>query len=143
MTRYLILAHQTATSPQLARTVHQIVGREPDATFTIVVPAAPLGYWRTWEESGARQYADQQGRAAKEMLEGEGAKSVSYVVGSRHELDAIGDELRDGPGYDALIICTLPPGVSRWLKRDLPHQAEREFGLPVTHVVAERVPAHA
>jgi hypothetical protein len=76
------------------------------------------------------------------MLEREGANSVRYVIGDRQELDAVADELRDGPGYDALIVCTLPPGVSRWLKRDIPHQAER-FGLPVFHVTAHRVPAHA
>lgn len=142
MTRYLILAHQTATSPDLAKAVQGIVAREPDAEFTLVVPAAPLGYWKTWEENRARDYADEQGRAATAMLERDGVKSVRYVIGARQELDAVADELRDGPGYDGLIVCTLPPGLSRWLKRDTPRQAE-QFGLPVIHVTAHRVPAHA
>jgi hypothetical protein len=41
------------------------------------------------------------------------------------------------PGYDTLVICTLPPGISRWLKLDLVHRAERKFGPRVIHVVAE------
>lgn len=57
---------------------------------------------------------------------------------------AIDDELREHPGYDAIIISTLPAGLSRWLKMDLPHQAEKRFGLPVVHLVAKpRVPAGA
>jgi len=37
----------------------------------------------------------------------------------------------------ALVICTFPPGVSRWLKLDLVHRAERKFHVPVIHVVTE------
>jgi hypothetical protein len=54
-------------------------------------------------------------------------------------LQAIADELGKHPGYDTLVICTLPPGLSRWLRLDLVHQAKRKFGLPVVHVVAEAV----
>jgi PhnB protein len=52
-------------------------------------------------------------------------------------LQAITDELRTHPGYATLVICTLPPGISRWLKLDLVHRAERKFGLRVIHVVAQ------
>jgi hypothetical protein len=49
---------------------------------------------------------------------------------------AIRDALR-GHVFDGIILSTLPPGVSRWLKLDLPHRVERDFGVPVTHVVAD------
>ncbi len=37
----------------------------------------------------------------------------------------------------ALVICTFPPAVSRWLKLDLVHRAERKVHVPVIHVVTE------
>jgi steroid delta-isomerase-like uncharacterized protein len=56
-------------------------------------------------------------------------------------VQAIADELLAHSGYDTLVISTLPPGISRWLKLDLVHRAGRKFGLPVMHVVAEAAPA--
>ena len=37
--------------------------------------------------------------------------------------------------YDEIIVSTLPPRISRWLKLDLVSKA-RGLGLPVTHVEA-------
>jgi hypothetical protein len=37
--------------------------------------------------------------------------------------------------FDEVIVATLPRRVSRWLRADLPHQAERRFGLPVTTII--------
>jgi GABA permease len=34
--------------------------------------------------------------------------------------------------FDEVIVATLPRRFSRWLTADLPHQAERRFGLAVT-----------
>ena len=45
--------------------------------------------------------------------------------------------------FDEIILSTLPPGVSRWLKQDLPHRVERDFSLPVSHVIATEEPAAA
>jgi hypothetical protein len=36
--------------------------------------------------------------------------------------------------FDEIIVATLPR-VSRWLGADLPRQAERRFGLPVTTII--------
>ncbi|MGY1622082.1 hypothetical protein ACI789_07810 [Geodermatophilus sp. SYSU D00965] len=36
---------------------------------------------------------------------------------------------------DAVIVSTLPLGLSRWLRRDLPGRLERAARLPVEHVV--------
>ncbi|MGI8685870.1 MAG: hypothetical protein ACR2MO_12440 [Acidimicrobiales bacterium] len=41
------------------------------------------------------------------------------------------------PPFDEILLFTHPPGVSRWLHQDLPHRAQRQFAIPVTHVVAE------
>jgi hypothetical protein len=80
--------------------------------------------------------ASQRAESARLLLEENlNAKVIRTTVGSSDPLRAIGDELSAHPEYDTLLICTLPPGVSRWLHLDLVHQAKK-FHLPVTHVVA-------
>jgi len=140
MSRYLVVTHQTALSPDLQRKVSALVAADPAAEYAVLVPEAP-GLPYTWEGETvdvARQRAD----AAKTLLEETArARVFRTAVGAAEPLQAITDELLAQPGYDALVICTLPPGVSRWLKLDLVHRAERKFGLRVIHVVAG-VPAH-
>ena len=40
---------------------------------------------------------------------------------------------------DAVIVSTLPAGVSRWLKMDLPSRIDRMTDAPVTTIEAEPV----
>ena len=40
--------------------------------------------------------------------------------------------------FDEIVVVTLPRFISRWLKADLPHQAERRFGLPVKTIITKR-----
>ena len=136
MSRYLIVTHQTALSPDLQRKVSALVAEDPAAEFAVLVPEAP-GLPLTWEGETV-DVAGQRAEAAKTLLEETArARVFRTAVGAPEPLQAITDELRMHPGYDTLIICTLPPGVSRWLKLDLVHRAERKFGLRVIHVVAE------
>jgi hypothetical protein len=67
---------------------------------------------------------------------------ISGVVGDASPVLAINDVLIEQP-CDEIILSTLPPGVSRWLKRDLPHRVEQRFGLPVTTVIGEPQAASA
>ena len=62
---------------------------------------------------------------------------VEGEVGDGNPMLAIGDALRDHGPFDEIVISTLPKGLSKWLKVDLPHRAEASFGLRVTHVVEE------
>jgi H+/Cl- antiporter ClcA len=48
---------------------------------------------------------------------------------------AVRQALRREP-YDEIIFCTLPPGLSGWLRIDACARIERLSRLPVTHVVA-------
>lgn len=135
MSRYLVVTHQTALSPDLQRTVRALVAQDPAAEFAVLVPEAP-GVATTWEGETV-DVARQRAEAAKTILEERAAARVFRAsVGAPEPLQAIADELRMQPDYDALIICTLPPGISRWLRLDLVHRAERKFGLRVIHVVA-------
>jgi nucleotide-binding universal stress UspA family protein len=142
MSRYLVVTHQTALSPALQRQVSALVAEDPAAEFAVLVPEAP-GPPLTWEGETV-DVATQRAEAARTLLEEKAqARVVRTAVGAPEPMQAIADELRAQPGYDALVICTLPPGVSRWLKLDLVHRAERKFGLRVIHVVAEApAPAH-
>jgi nucleotide-binding universal stress UspA family protein len=136
MSRYLVVTHQTALSPALQRKVSALVAEDPAAEFAVLVPEAP-GPPLTWEGETV-DVATQRAEAARTLLEEKAqARVVRTAVGAPEPLQAIADELRAQPGYDTLVICTLPPGVSRWLKLDLVHRAERKFGLRVIHVVAE------
>jgi hypothetical protein len=136
MSRYLIVSHQTALSPDLQRKVKALIVEDPAAEFAVLVPEAP-GVPVTWEGETV-DVAAQRAEAAKATLEETaGARVLRAATGVQDPLQAITDELRMHPGYDTLVICTLPPGISRWLKLDLVHRAERKFGLRVIHIVAE------
>lgn len=136
MSKYLVVTHQTALSPDLHRKVIALVAEDPAAEFAVLVPEAP-GVPMTWEGETV-DVARHRAEAAKALLEEIArARVFRTAVGAPEPLQAIADELVMHPGYDALIICTLPPGISRWLKLDLVHRAERKFGLRVIHVVAD------
>jgi hypothetical protein len=136
MSRYLVVTHQTALSRDLHRRVSALVAEDPAAEFAVLVPEAS-GVPTTWEGETV-DLARQRAEAAKTALEETArARVFRTAVGAPDPLQAITDELRSYPGYDILVICTLPPGMSRWLNLDLVHRAERKFGLRVIHVVAE------
>ena len=60
-------------------------------------------------------------------------------LGGAHPLEAIEKALADHE-FDEIIVATLPRHLSRWLRADLPHRAERRFGLPVTTIITRRWP---
>ena len=61
------------------------------------------------------------------------------MIGDANPVRAIDDVLIEHP-HDEIILSTLPPGISRWLKLDLPHRVEQRFALPVTTVISARQP---
>jgi hypothetical protein len=136
MARYLIVAYQTAGSPELAERVSSLVATDPDAEFTLLVPATPPSHLHTWEEGEARQLALRRGTEAAAGMAAAGAKVGAVRVGSHAPLDAVSDDLYWYGGYAAIVVSTFPPGLSRWLKGDLPNQLRRRTRLPVHHVVA-------
>ena len=61
---------------------------------------------------------------------------VDGEVGDGNPILAIEDALRR-EAFDEIILSTLPPGISRWLRLDLPSRVSERFRLPVTHLIAE------
>ena len=121
MRRCLIVANQTLTGPKLMAAVVARQVREP-YEFHILVPASHLHGTAAWTEGEALA----QARAAL-------AHALDYF--GEAGVPATG-EVGDGEHIDEIIISTLPPGASRWLKRDLPRRLTR-YGVPVSHVTAE------
>jgi hypothetical protein len=125
--RYLIIANQTADSPQLSRALLEISRNDPDASFVLVVPATPLNHLLVWEEGETMAAAGRRADSAAATLKAAGVNVAAARVGDGDPVLAIADELLQRPGYAAVVIGTLPPGLSRWLKLDLLSRASRLF----------------
>jgi nucleotide-binding universal stress UspA family protein len=133
--RYLVVAHRTAKSPALAAKLREILEKDPEARFVLLVPARPPSGW-VYDEGEVRRRAEEEARAAKEALKAQGIPIEEAKAGDVSPLLALEEELMAHPGaYQAIVLSTLPPGLSRWLRLDVHTQAER-FGLPVIHVMA-------
>jgi hypothetical protein len=140
MSRYLVVTHQTALSPELHREVGALIAKDPAAEFAILVPEAHEDH-HTWEGEEIDVAGRQAEAAAAQLTTTVGARVVRTATGVSDPLQAIADELAENADYTTLVICTLPLGVSRWLRRDIVHHAARKFGLPIVHVVAGAHPA--
>jgi hypothetical protein len=131
--RYLIVANQTLTSPELRAAVRERLGAPP-CRFHVVVPATPLKQQLAWTEGAARTVARDRLEAALAWLHTEGAIATGSI-GDADPVLAVLDALpRDQ--FDEIVVSTLPPGLSRWIHQDLPHRLARRTDLPVCHVVA-------
>ena len=137
MRRFLVVANQTLGEDQLAGTVRQCLARGPCA-FYVVVPRTPPRRHAVWVDEEATALAKERlGRALTRFRE-LGA-DVDGEVGDRDPVQAIGDAMRArAEHFDGIIVSTLPPGPSRWLRMDLPHRVEALYRLPVTHVIGGR-----
>lgn len=134
MRRYLVVANQTLGGPHLIDRVRETLETGP-CSFHVLVPATPPEHVATWTEGEALAVAQERLDAALSRFKELGAE-VGGEVGDPNPLEAIADAMREHT-FDEIILSTLPPGASRWLKQDLPHRVERSFSVPVTHVVGE------
>jgi len=154
MQRYLIIANQTLGGAELADAVRERVGAGP-CEFWVVVPATPVTHLEpaylampvmgalpavTGTPEEARSVAQARLDAALAQLRGVGA-TVDGEVGDADPLRAAGAAMSGGE-FDEIIVSTLPPRLSRWLRQDLPHRLEHRFGRRVVQVTSrEKAPA--
>lgn len=136
MPNYLVVAHQTADSDELIGAVKELVDREPDAQFWLVVPATPVEHLFIWTEGETQKVAEERARVARSAIGAIGAHVVDAVVGDADPVLAVKDFLLT-QAFDAILIATLPPGISRWIRMDVVHRLQREVDLPILHVLAE------
>lgn len=141
MSSYLLVANETAESSELLRAVTEINGDDPDAEFVIVIPATPLNLLQQFEGAAksARGLAAQRAQSTRKRLESLGIRVRSTRIGNWDPYTAIEEEVGNGE-YEAIVLSTLPPGVSRWLRMDLPTRvARRHPEIRLIHVVSRSV----
>jgi hypothetical protein len=131
--RYLVVANLRVSGDGLAATIEQRLRAGP-CTFHVVVPASADPHAMTWTEEEVMRLAghrlDQAVRVFRNLR-----TEVSGEVGDWTPLLAIEDALRTRR-FDEIILSTLPPGLCRWIRLDMPRRIARRFGLPVSHVVS-------
>ena len=138
MTRYLVVAHETVTNPELLDQVRAVREQDAEAEFVLLVPATPVRHllFRRGDEHDAEVAARKLADRARALFVKRGVPLSDVRVGAPDPVAAIDGEVEANPGYAGFIISTLPEEKSRWLRMDLPHTVRSKYGLPVHHVVA-------
>ena len=141
MRRYLIVAHKTLGGDHLIEHV-RLLRDEGPCRFMLLVPVEhPSGHaWTEGEVNGVARHKLDEGleRFAAEGVVADGE------IGDANPVYAVSTVIRreGADAFTGIILSTLPPGPSRWLRWDVPSRMRREHPeLPVTHLVAERVPS--
>lgn len=148
MSNYLVVANQTLGGAQLMEEVRRRAAAGPSSFYVVVPntrsvdPARASGAALSpatatvseEEEHRATLISQSRLHQALTQLRAEGLDARGDL-GDPEPLTAIEDALAVEQ-FDAIIISTLPSGISRWLGMDLPSRAERKFKLPVTTVTA-------
>src|SRR5205085_3867791 len=88
----------------------------------------------TWTEGHDRAEAERRLAEALARFRALGA-TVDGEIGDANPLEAIGDVFRGEEPFDEIILSTLPPGISRWLGQDLPTRVQKQYRVPVQHIV--------
>ena len=156
MRRYLVVANRTLHRAELQEELRKRINAG-SCSFFVLVPNTRAAQYDTsaggvllqpgmwwWVTDYAPPETDEEATAQarqrlSQMLAGLAALGVPAEgdLGSSSPLEAIEKVCTDHQ-FDEIIVVTLPQLISRWLKADLPHQAERRFGLPVTTMITKR-----
>jgi hypothetical protein len=157
MRRYLVVANRTLHRSELQEELRKRINAGPCSFFVLVpntkaaqydaaaaddVPLQPSMWW--WVTDYAPPATDEEAttqarQRLSQMLAGLAALDVPAEgdLGSSSPLGAMEKVFTDHQ-FDEIILVTLPQFISRWLRADLPRQAERRFGLPVTTIITKR-----
>src|SRR6266567_1360857 len=139
MGKYLLVAHQTAEQQELLDAARKLSDQDSHAKFTLLVPATPVGDLLSWEEGETKEAARRRAKSAVAALRRKGINVVGVRIGDSDPVLAVDDELLAGRRYDAVVISTLPAGLSRWAKMDVVSRLQRQRPrLRLIHVIAQK-----
>src|SRR5512144_2895109 len=116
MSKYLVVAHQTANSAALMDQLKSMADEDSEAEFSLVVPKTRVEHLLTWTDGEVQAAASRTAAEAHRRMLRNGLRVESVSVGDESPLQAIADALGEGGPYAAIVISTLPPGISRWLR---------------------------
>jgi hypothetical protein len=137
MAKYMLVANQTIQSAELRDAALDLQANDRAAELTLIVPATRVVHGLMWDEVETKAVAQSRLEAGIEWLKAAGCRIIDGRVGDEDPVLAVEDELRRRR-YAGIVISTLPPGVSRWLKLDVVSRIQRR--LPperlVVHVVS-------
>jgi hypothetical protein len=133
--RVLVVAHKTAATQPLLNAVRERAQEGP-AKFTLLVPNPAHGMHKVVDpgDQGAGEVKAVLDEAVPRLSEAAGTP-VESLVGDADPMAAVHDAI-NLQGFDEVIISTLSPRLSRWLRLDLPSKVAG-LGLPVTTVTPE------
>jgi nucleotide-binding universal stress UspA family protein len=161
--RCLIVANQTLGGDALDRAVKECLSRDVGLFYVVVPVTMPEDEAPAWAGgfslegvpeyaqvsmmedrarrfeaalTEARERAQQRLGLMIDRIESVGGQAEG-VIGAEDPLDAAEAVLEQQAEFDEIIVSTLPSGVSRWLKMDLPNRLARKTELPVTTIEAE------
>ena len=138
MKRILVVANRTLLEQHLLDELRRRRA-ETIVQVHVLVPANHgTGFWTD-------QQAEVEARARlADLLDTLAAAGIGATgeIGDQRPIDAVCDLLRTR-SFDEIVVSTLPAGISKWLSQNVVRRLQAATGLPVTHVVAEAVPAHA
>ncbi|MEM9561549.1 MAG: dodecin family protein [Actinomycetota bacterium] len=152
VTRHLIVANRTLAGDIIPALVAERAAAGP-AEFHLLVPATrsketqrlltgvadPMsGYTVVSPEDLAAARVRDRERAEERLASflvrlADHRQSLTSEVAGHDPFAAIGRVL-ERSSFDEIIVSTSPPGISRWLRMDLPSRVERSYGLPVVVV---------
>jgi cell pole-organizing protein PopZ len=132
--RVLVVAHKTAATKPLLEAVSERARSGP-SSFTLLVPKPAHGLHRVVDAQDQDQHQDEAHavlEAALPLLSEAAGGEVEGMIGDPDPLAAVHDAV-NLRGFDEIIVSTLSPRLSRWLKLDLPSKLSG-LGLPVRTV---------
>ncbi len=106
MAKYLLVAHETAERQELLDAVLDLVARDAQAEFTLLVPATPIGHLLMWDEGEVKELAQSKARSAAASLSRNGIKVVEAKVGDADPILAI--ETSSWRGGDMKRLSSRP-----------------------------------
>jgi len=119
----LVVANVTADSDELIGALRERA-EHARVRVQLVVPIGGAGPDR---EAGERQLERGLDRMAGAGIEAQGQVVRGDPVQAVHEV-------WDAAAIDEIVVSTLPTGVSKWLRIDVPHRLEKLTGARVQHV---------